>query len=119
MVPYQEILKLTYSEVRARFPHIEGSSHTRKVITMKNTPELPTFVDGSDIVVYYDVINESPLLLVERIPKDKVKRWGLKRKVKKISIQLEGYVATVTTSKDKMFYDINVIKTNIYENLEE
>lgn len=119
MIPYKEILKLSYTEAKTRYPQSEGSSHTQKVIVFKNTPELPTFAEGSDIIIYYDMINETPLLLVERIPKGKVKRWGLRKKVKKISMQLDNYVAVVNTSKDKMYYDINVIKTNIYASLEE
>lgn len=117
---YKNILDSSYTQVRSKFSQFESINSIRKVITFKNDNSLDTFSKLSDIIVYYDVISDStPLLLVERIKRTDVNIFLMKIAVKKLNKLLDGYVASIKKSSDKIFVDIVVVKSNIYNSIVE
>lgn len=116
---YSDILYLSYTQVRKKFPEFESISSIRKVITFKNSNELDTYANDSDIIAYYDVVEDStPLLLVERQLKSKVKTSKIKRAVKEFNKNNAAvYIASFNMSNNKKYVDITVVKRNIYESL--
>lgn len=119
MIPYQELVQLNFTDASRRFQKIESISQTRRVIATKSTEELPTYMVGSDLVLYYDVLSDSePLLVVERIPRKTASVWKIKRSTKRWDKHIPNYVITVNKSQDGLFTDICLVKSNIYTNLE-
>lgn len=119
MIPYQELVQLNFTDASRRFQKIESISQTRRVIATKSTEELPTYMVGSDLVLYYDVLSDSePLLVVERIPRKTASVWKIKRLTKRWDKHIPNYVITVNKSQDGLFTDICLVKSNIYTNLE-
>lgn len=117
---FKEIFNLTYSEARERYPEFETKSKTRKAITMKNGVNIDSVSNNSDILVYYDMLQDSaPLLLVERIPKSEAGWWKMRKVVKYINDDIDGYKASMQKSSDKKYVDLIVIKENIVSAIEE
>lgn len=117
---YRDLLTMSYEEAREREDLQFTVNTTRKIITFTNTPELNCYGESSDVMVYYDVINNGPpLLVVERISKCECKYRRLKREVCKIKKQVEscGYVINVSASPTGGYYDIILVNKNVYANL--
>ncbi|MCI9050337.1 MAG: hypothetical protein HFI05_00195 [Lachnospiraceae bacterium] len=117
---YKDILCLSYTQVRKKFPEFESINSVRKVVTFKNTYELDTYANDSDIIAYYDVIGDStPLLLIERQLKSKVRISKIKLIIKRFNKENKEYIASFHISNNKKYIDITIVKRNIYESLME
>ena len=117
---YKDILCLSYTQVMKKFPEFESINSVRKVVTFKNTYELDTYANDSDIIAYYDVIGDStPLLLIERQLKSKVRISKIKLIIKRFNKENKEYIASFHISNNKKYIDITIVKRNIYESLME
>lgn len=115
---YSDILGATYSQVSHRFQQFVSTDVFKRVITLRNTDNIDSYSNDSDIVIYYSVIKDaSPLLVVERLEKYECKFSAVKRFVKKLNKELIGYIANYQISKNKQYIDIILVKDNLYENL--
>lgn len=115
---YSGLLNVLYSEARDVFKAYIGNDSAKRIITLKNIDSLDTLSNNSDILLYYNVLqNSTPLLLVERMSRKEARKVHAKREVRKMKHSLHNYVANYKVSDDKKFVDIIVMKGNVYENL--
>lgn len=108
------MLSLTYSQAVEEYP-ATGISTARKAITIRNTESVESISNGSDIIVYYDLVSDStPLLLVERINVTEIDLDDLHQQARQLDDALEGYVVQVVDCDNPDYYDVVVVKRNIY-----
>lgn len=124
---YNEVLSYTYLEAREVYPQFTSMSKERKIVSMKNEGLIDSFTNDSDIIVYYDMIEDSPpLLLIERlclkesgICKGFFNRGKLQWKVRKFHKEITDYYISLEKSKLGNYLDIIVVKKNIIDNIQE
>ena len=113
----RQLLSFTYEEMRKEVSDVEAFSTARKSIIIRSKG-IDSFGDDSDIVVCYDLLDDSvPLLLVERINKKDISLRKLKRRVRRLQSDFEDYIVEVVTTNSPLYYDVLVLKKNIYNRL--
>lgn len=115
---YSDLVNTPYSQARVKFPQYVGADSAKRIISLKNTPDIDSYSSESDLVLFYSVIEDStPLLIVERLQRKLIRLHKLKKYIKKLQRELEDYNATVQISADRKFIDIVLLKKNVYERL--
>lgn len=108
---YEDILGLTYQEVREKFPDMKEASNVAKVVTFNNDGNISAYTSDSNVLVFYDVITGEPLTLVERIDKVNVSMATINVAVETFNSQNENYVASLCDTGE--YIDITVVHKNL------
>lgn len=120
---YDDIIDLTFAEVRSKFTNFDSVSSANKVIVFSNCPEVGSFSDESDIIVQFDFINNKVMYISERIPIHEVKGFfnkkKLKIKVREFNILRNDFLATYNYSSNKKYVDLVVVKKTIVDSKRE
>ena len=116
---YKEIVESSYDELRSKYPKFESISREQKIIAMYNSNNLDTYSNNSDIVVYYDCTEPTkPLLIVERVADDEIESLeSLNEFIKRAQADVPGYHVFYNIVEDKEYFDITIVKCNIYDSL--
>lgn len=117
---YDGILNCNYKELREKYPMPNSFSNGRKAVSLKNAEDIDSFSNKSDILVYYDLVDEStPLMIVERVPDEEFSSVEeLEAMVDRLNNEISGYVVRYSVAEDKEFVDITLVKKNIYDALD-
>lgn len=108
---YEDLLGLSYQDVKEKFPNMKEVSSVAKVITFNNDGNIGAFANDSNVLVFYDVITGEPLTLVERIDKVRVSIASVNTAIEKFNNNNETYVANVCDSDE--YVDITVVHKNL------
>jgi len=116
---YEDIVSCSFKELREKFPQFNSCSNGRKSIALKNIQELNTIGENSDILVYYDIVDSTePLLITERLDETEIgSESDLQSIIDKFNAESVDYVATLSKVDGKAYFDVNVVKKNIYESV--
>ena len=115
---YQDILNMTYNQCRETYPNFKSISRAKKMISMKNDSSIDSYSDDSDIIVMYDMVDDSkPLVLDERLDAKGYRLSEVRAHIGKVERELEDYCAVVVLSDDKKFIDIVLTLKSIYQAL--
>lgn len=115
---FNQLVSLTYNEARETYPEFEDLNRVERTIVMHNSAKIDSMSNNSDIIVYYDIVeNSKPLLIIERIPQAEYSLKALKMKIKQINESISGYKVVLSTKKSKGYYDVLVVAQSIYSSI--
>ncbi len=116
---YSNIINVKFSEVREKFPGFQGIDKVKRIFTLANVEGLDTFADSSDVIVFYNVMEDStPILVIERVEN----KAGQARKAKAAAVEFNeagtGYIAEVQwPKKTAPYFDIKVVRRPLHEQI--
>lgn len=113
---YKDIIGLSFSEMKQKYPDIKMSEEVSKVITITNRDNVDTYSNKSDVLLFYDVITEELLTIAERLHKDdyraeKQEKCSVEEAVAAFNEQQSDYQATTGVSGD--YVDITVVHKHL------
>lgn len=114
---YEQILGVRWSEVRTEkyFGYV-AIDPVKRIITIRNNCTVDSFSDSSDIVVYYNMLEDSyPILVVERVAKKSCSKRKFKAAMKKLRQEMSEY--RLLQSEYDEYYDIVLIKDSLFISL--
>ena len=106
---FSEIVNYKYSEVKRKYHNIKSMDNVSKVITMNNCDD--SYSNQSDILIYFDVVTEELLTIVERLEKTTVNMSELQGKVDEFNSQHVNYVASINENEE--YVDLTVIHNSL------
>ncbi len=120
---YEKILTTIFSDFRKVFPEA-GVNYTTKICTLHNCDRAGIVQVESDIIVFYDCLEDStPLLVIERIDDEALEDLGdidgLEALIKDIEKELDGYVIAYNIVENKEYVDVTIVKNNVYNVLKD
>lgn len=120
---YSNILNVKFSEIRKKFVKFDSVDAGKRIITLTNLEGLDTVSNDSDIIVYYNVMeNTTPVMLVERVSTVTVQEKQVRAMAELFNQENKEYVASVKrvkkTKKAGDYLDILVVRRRVYENLQ-
>ena len=108
---FSEIVNYKYSEVKRNYHNIKIMDNVSKVITMNNCDDIDSYSNQSDILIYFDVVTEELLTIVERLEKTTVNMSELQGKVDEFNSQHVNYVASINENEE--YVDLTVIHNSL------
>lgn len=108
---FSEIVNYKYSEVKRKYHNIKSMDNVSKVITMNNCDDIDSYSNQSDILIYFDVVTEELLTIVERLEKTTVNMSELHGKVDEFNSQHVNYVASINENEE--YVDLTVIHNSL------
>lgn len=117
---YKDILDKSFVEIQEVYSQFVEINSIRRVIVLSNNPNLHSIFDNSDVVVYFDMIDETalPLLLVERVEAADVDKDALLELVRSINNDESfGYTFDLRVRGDNRYIDIVALRSDIWDRL--
>ena len=119
MILYNEVLDLTYDEVREKFPKVESANALEKVICLENGNDITSFSNDSAIMIWFDLGTNKPMIIAERVRRKPFVKLQINRVLKQARREMQDYSVTVGISNNKKGYDILVMKRELRERVDE
>jgi len=116
---YSNIINVRFSEVREKFPGFHGLDKAKRIFTLMNVGGLDTFEDNSDVIVFYNVMEDStPILVIERVENKAGQVKKAKDAVMKFNKAVTGYIAEVQpVKKTDPYFDIKVVRRSLHDQI--
>ena len=96
------------------------SDPVRRIIIFPNNEELPTIFDDSDVITFFDMVDDSamPLLLIERVDKAGTDAEALKECIRGINnIEGFGYTVEAHVKADSKYIDVVALREDLWVTL--
>ena len=117
---YEGILDKTYKELVDDESITTQSDPVRRIIIFPNSETLPTIFDDSDVIAFFDMVDDTalPLLLIERVDKEGADAEALKECIRSINnTDGFGYTVEAHVKADSKYIDIVALREDLWVTL--